>query len=130
ICLFATVPALFVMYLSPTPMPALLASAVAWFLGNTWLGPVQATLQGLAALRMRAMALAILLFVNNLIGLGLGPQVVGILSDALRETLGTDSLRYALLSALCVASLMSAGLFFAATRTLPDDLRRTRESQR
>jgi hypothetical protein len=86
------VPALVVIYLSPTPLPALLMPAAAWFLGNTWLGPVQATLQGLAGLRMRAMALAVLLFVNNLIGLGLGPQVVGIMSDLLRPQLGEDSL--------------------------------------
>ena len=128
-CLLASVPALFVIYLSPTPLPALLVSAVAWFLGNVWLGPVQATLQGLAGLRMRAMALAVLLFVNNLIGLGLGPQVVGILSDMLREQFGVDSLRYALLGSLCVASLLSALLLFAATRTLREDLRRTRERQ-
>lgn len=129
-CLLASVPALFVIYLSPTPLPALLMCAVSWFLGNTWLGPVQATLQGLAGLRMRAMALAVLLFVNNLIGLGLGPQVVGILSDALRDQLGVDSLRYALLGSLCIASLLSALVFMSATRTLREDLRRTRESQR
>lgn len=129
-CLLASVPALFVIYLSPTPLPALLMCAVSWFLGNTWLGPVQATLQGLAGLRMRAMALAVLLFVNNLIGLGLGPQVVGILSDALRDQLGVDSLRYALLGSLCIASLLSALLFMSATGTLREDLRRTREGQR
>ena len=46
---------------------------------------------------MRAMASAILLFVINLIGLGLGPQGVGILSDLLAATSGSESLRYALL---------------------------------
>jgi predicted MFS family arabinose efflux permease len=127
--LLASVPVQFIIFLSPTPLPALIASAAAWFLSNTWLGPVQATLQGLAGLRMRAMALAVLLFVNNLIGLGLGPQAVGILSDALRPQLGDDSLRYALLGALCVASLVSALIFIAATRTLREDLRRTREAQ-
>ena len=76
------------------------------------------------------MALAVLLFVNNLIGLGLGPQVVGFLSDALRPDFGVDSLRYALIGALSIASLLSALLFFAATRTLREDLRRTRENQR
>jgi predicted MFS family arabinose efflux permease len=129
-CLLLSVPALFVIYLSPTPLPALLMCAAAWFLGNTWLGPVQATLQGLADLRMRAMALAVLLFVNNLIGLGLGPQIVGFLSDTLRADFGVDSLRYALVGALSIASLLSALLFFAATRTLREDLRRTRENQR
>jgi hypothetical protein len=46
---------------------------------------------------MRATAAAIMLFIINIIGLGFGPQLVGIASDLLRPTFGNDSLRYALM---------------------------------
>ena len=43
-----------------------------------------ALIQGLAPLRMRAMWAAVTLLVINLIGLGLGPTLIGLLSDLLR----------------------------------------------
>jgi predicted MFS family arabinose efflux permease len=119
-----SIPLHFVIYLSPTPLPALLMTAAVWFLGNTWLGPAQAALQSLAGLRMRAMALAVMLFINNLVGQGLGPQVVGILSDRMRAAYGPDSLRYALLIAVVCASILSAFHFTMAGRSLREDLRR------
>ena len=42
-------------------------------------------------------AAAILLFIINIIGLGLGPTVVGMLADLLAPRFGVESLRYALL---------------------------------
>ena len=42
-------------------------------------------------------------FVLNLIGMGLGPWFVGILSDILMPTMGAESIRYA----LCVAVLVN-----------------------
>lgn len=117
-----SIPLYFALYLAPTALPALLLTVVTWFFGNTWLGPVQATLQGLAGVRMRAMAIAIMLFVNNLIGLGLGPLVVGTLSDLLTPSLGVDSLRFALVIAVSAASALSALHFVLAARTLKADL--------
>ena len=122
LCTLITVPMLFGVYLSPDPAVALILSALVWFFGNTWLGPVQATIAGLAGPRRRGVALALLLFINNLIGLGLGPQIVGILSDALQPSMGIDSLRYAMLWPLVVASIFSAIFFFRAGRTLREDL--------
>ena len=49
--------------------------------------PSFAVAQGLADVRMRAMAAALLLLIINLIGGGVGPQAVGIMSDtSLRRT--------------------------------------------
>ena len=44
-----------------------------------------------------ATALAIVMLLVNLIGMGIGPQIVGLLSDQLMPALGNDSLRYAML---------------------------------
>jgi MFS family permease len=79
--------------------------------------------QGMVGLRMRALASSILLFILNIIGLGLGPQFTGILSDVLHVTtdLGTEALRWALVVSL-VFNVVSALLYVYAARYLKDDL--------
>ena len=72
---------------------------------------------------MRATASAILLFVINLIGLGLGPQAVGILSDLLYSEFGVESLRYAMLSTVVIFAAWSVVHYALAARTLSADLR-------
>ena len=44
---------------------------------------------------MRATASASFLLINNLIGLGVGPLLIGRLSDALKQSYGAEALRYA-----------------------------------
>jgi hypothetical protein len=73
--------------------------------------------------RMRARAAAIQLFIGNLIGLGLGPQIIGLISDALAPRFGADSLRYALLAGV-TASLFAIFAYWRASRNLPMDLER------
>jgi predicted MFS family arabinose efflux permease len=86
--------------------------------------PSYAIAQGLAQLRMRAMASAIMLFVINLIGLGLGPTLVGVLSDAFEPRFGAESLRYALLLALGL-TLWGTLHSLLAGRSLARDLARS-----
>jgi len=64
--------------------------------GAFYLPPSFALIQQLVKVRMRAVASAITLFIANMIGLGIGPQAIGILSDILEPTFGIHSLRYAL----------------------------------
>jgi MFS family permease len=66
-------------------------------LGAFYLGPSFAMVQSVAPLHMRSTVSAIMLFALNLIALGLGPLVVGALSDLLNPAYGTQSLRYALM---------------------------------
>lgn len=60
-------------------VPVLVVAAI---LRYTYLAPMFAVTQKLVEPRMRATAAALLLFVVNLIGYGLGPPVVGAISDA------------------------------------------------
>jgi len=60
-----------------------------------WLGPVVTAVQHLVPQRMRSTASASFLLINNLIGLGVGPYLIGAISTALKQTYGTESLRYA-----------------------------------
>ena len=61
-----------------------------------YLGPTFAMTQNLVGLRMRAVASALLLFIINLIGMGLGPWVAGVLSDVFAAEYGVHALRHAL----------------------------------
>jgi MFS family permease len=85
------------------------------------LGPTFATVQSLVDPAMRALAAALLLLAGNLIGLGLGPLAVGLLSDFLQPTQGPDSLRLALLIVLPFY-VWAAYHYQAAARTLSADL--------
>ena len=71
---------------------------------SSYLGPTFALIQTLAPLRMRAMWAAVTLLVINLIGLGLGPTLVGVISDLMKPHVGEqESLRYALLIVVAAA---------------------------
>ena len=79
--------------------------------------------QSLVRPHMRALASAILLFIINLIGLGLGPWFVGMLSDALKPAYGVDAIRYALLGTVVVGAAWSSVHYLLAGRSLEADLR-------
>jgi len=110
-------------YLWPDYAVALLVSALPGMLGSYYLGPTFALTQAMATLRMRAMAASIMLFIINLIGMGLGPQVTGIVSDLLAAyaDLGSESLRWALVS-LLIVNLVAGLCYFMASRHLRTDL--------
>jgi predicted MFS family arabinose efflux permease len=91
------------------------------FFGSFFLGPVLAVNYRLVKLRMRALTSAILFFILNLIGLGGGPQAVGILNDVLADRHGTEAVRYSLLI-VNLAALLAVLLFVLAGRTLHEDL--------
>lgn len=91
-------------------------------LSLAWIGPVVAGVQGLVAPGGRAVASAVFLFINNLIGIGLGTVFFGAVSDVLREQFGDESLRYAILIGLSFY-VVAALLMALAARTLPKDWR-------
>jgi MFS family permease len=115
-------PFAFLLYLWPDGRTALLLSLPGSFLGGMYVGPTFAMTQTLVLPQMRALASAILLFIINMIGLGLGPQCVGIASDLLRPSLGDDSLRYALLIIVVGCAVWSVAHYLLAARTLREDL--------
>lgn len=98
---------------------------VATMAGALYLGPAIAITHSLVSPSMRAMSSAILFLILNLIGLGLGPLAVGILSDLLSNTYGIDSLRYAI-SWVSLVGLVAVALFFLAARHLPKDMKQSK----
>lgn len=106
-----------------TGVASILTYFVPAVVAGMYLGPCLALTHGLVGLRMRAMASAILLFIINLIGLGIGPFATGFLSDFLRPEFGNESIRYALVTMVLV-NFWCATHYFLATRTLREDLAR------
>lgn len=70
---------------------------------------------------MRSTSVAIIYLFANLIGVGLGPLAVGMLSDALRALLGHESLRYALL-ALCPGYAWGSWHLWRASKSVAGEL--------
>lgn len=129
---YAWMPAVGVLAAFPFYVVAMLLDQPYWaiavlivpsLLNSLWLGPAFGTVQNVAPMRMRALASAVLLFVLNIIGLGLGPFLVGVLSDALSGSFGEESLRYAILIAT-FAYFWAGSHFILAARTLREDLAR------
>ena len=78
------VPFHWVTYLYPSLSVAFPAFCVTMLLAAVFFGPSFAMTQALASLRMRSVATSLLLFVQTLIGFGIGPWAVGAISDWLK----------------------------------------------
>jgi MFS family permease len=123
---YAKLPAIAWLITAPTFAAGLMAPNLwlAWplllipnALNILWLGPVTTAVQHLVPQPMRATASASFLLINNLIGLGVGPLLMGRLSDALKASYGVDSLRNAAVA--CTAFyVLAAILMFVAARYL------------
>lgn len=116
----AAVPFYLVGVLSPTLMISVLVMTVPTALGLAWLGPVISAVQHLVPPNMRATASAIFLFLNNLIGIGVGTLAIGAISDGLQGRFGDDSLRYAILAGTSFY-LVAAAIFLLSARRLEKD---------
>jgi MFS family permease len=114
---YAKLPAIAWLITAPMFVAGLLAPSlwIAWplllipnALNILWLGPVTTAVQHLVPRQMRASASASFLLINNLIGLGVGPLLIGKISTMLKESYGTESLRYAAVG--CTAFYLLAAL--------------------
>ena len=91
--------------------------------GGLYLGPTFTVTQNLVGVNMRSTASALLLFVINFIGYGLGPLIVGRVSDLLIPLAGSEAVRYALLL-FSTLNFWAAWHYWVAPRTLKEDLER------
>jgi predicted MFS family arabinose efflux permease len=115
----------FALCMLTSSFPLMIAAlALTSFLVGFHLGPIFAIAQTVARPSMRALASAIILLTATCFGQGVGPLAVGIINDALKDTYGTDAVRYSLLSA-AVTTTLGALLFVSAARTICGDIKRT-----
>ncbi|MEX6633148.1 spinster family MFS transporter [Hyphococcus lacteus] len=120
IAFLTTVPFFVVGVMATSLWIAFPAFLVLQALSLVWLGPVLTAFQQLVQPNMRATASAVFLFVNNLIGIGLGNLAIGAISDGLKNAYGDESLRYAILCGT-VFYFIAAGLFLLTAPRLKKD---------
>jgi MFS family permease len=126
---YAKLPAIAWLITAPTFVIGLMAPDlwIAWplllipnALNILWLGPVTTAVQHLVPRPMRSTASASFLLINNLIGLGVGPTLIGALSELFKDRFGTEALRYAAVSVVGFY-LVAAFLMAFAIRRLRAD---------
>lgn len=122
-----TIPFTCFIYLTSNTELALAANFVTQMFFSAYLAPNLAMTHALVGLRMRALSSAILFFVLNLVGLGLGPLFIGWVSDLLQPSLGNESIRFAMVYVIPAMSVWSAVHYLLAARTIREDLARAPE---
>jgi len=91
------------------------------FTSGSYLGPSFAMAQTLAPINVRAMSTALFFFVLNIIALGGGPTLTGIISQALVPSLGeVEALRQALLYLLIPYGLSIVVFLWTSTKIVKD----------
>ncbi len=98
-----------------------------YLLGAMYVGPMHSAIQGLVPPNLRATASATNLFVVNMLGLGLGPLLIGLLNDyVFAERFGQLAIRYSLLAALFFGALSSI-VFWFSSQHLAEDFQAARD---
>jgi predicted MFS family arabinose efflux permease len=115
-------PILFLGYFATDWRVAILLLFVPTALNAAYYGPTYATVQGLVKPEARAVAAALMLFAQNLIGLGLGPLLFGMMSDAFKPLAGDESVRWVLYGAAWLG-LIPAFFFWRASLRLNAELK-------
>jgi predicted MFS family arabinose efflux permease len=87
---------------------------------SSYAGPVYAVMQFLIPNNMRAMAVSVHLFILNLVGLGLGPLLIGIMNDGLNPIVGEAGAITLSLVTVTLLALVAVACFWKIS-TLPLD---------
>jgi len=120
----ACVPFQFFAYLSPNLSLVLPMFGAMTFMAAVFFGPSFAMTQAISPLRMRSVATSLLLLVQTLIGQGIGPWLAGYISDNLKPSMGTASLRYSLVI-VGLVNVWAALHYLIGARSLRQDLEGT-----
>ena len=113
-------PILFLGYFATDWRVAIALLFVPTALNAAYYGPTYGCVQGLVKPEARAMAAAVMLFAQNLIGLG--PLLFGMMSDAFKPVAGDESVRWVLYGAAWLG-LIPAFFFWRASLRLKDELK-------
>lgn len=89
-------------------------------------GPIVAVSHSVVKVGMRAFATSVIYLISELLGLGLGPFLIGAFNDHYARTLGVGVIRYSVATA-AVTTLLGGLLFVLAARWLEQDMARTVE---
>ena len=103
---------------------ALVLFIIPGLLSSVYAGPTWSIIQELVPPHKRAIAAAIYLMIFNLVGLGLGPLAVGVLSDLYAPQLGDLSLRWSMITVLLI-SIGGIWYYLRAASSVVSDLQKS-----
>jgi len=113
-----------------SPLAGTLVTFALWgMMAALQYGPVLGVLQSLVMPRMRGIASSFITFLISFVGLGVGPFLVGLLSDIYMPRAGNHSLQWALGTA-SLLQIWALFHFLRAARAIPADLRRVESLSR
>ncbi len=92
------------------------AFVVPAMVGGVYIGSGFAIIQNNTPVEMRSVAAAVNLFILNIVGLGLGPTTVGVISDIYASELGDSSLRVGMTAMIGVMLWGAAHYAYAGWR--------------
>jgi len=118
-----SLPLLFATFLVEDSRLALLCFVIPGSVAQICVPPLLAVTHNIVENRMRALSTAIVLFILNMLGLGLGPLAIGVASDYLAASAGADSLRNAMLLLLPAATLWGLTHFLLAARYIKREMK-------
>jgi len=118
VSIILTIPFSIYTLFSSNKMGAILCYFIPNVLFSLNMGALLTVIQGVVSAEMRSMSSAVYYFVLNLIGMGLGPLFIGIMSDYLTPIYGVESLRYSLffvsiIYLVCIYFYWKAGQYVA-----------------
>jgi len=123
ISILVSIPFTLLILLSSHKYVVLFGVLMTRILWNFYLGPCIAMAHSMVGLKMRALTSAILFLFLNLIGLGLGPLIIGMISDFLNADYGNESLRWALSIGL-IMNVLVIYLFWSSAKFIRSDIER------
>ncbi len=120
--LLASVPFLIMTFTTSSSTLALAFYAVPVLCNHVVLGPIVSSMQTLAGVNKRAAVAAFYLFFVNLISMGFGPLVIGVVSDIFHARFGNASLQYSLMSLTAISCAWAALHLLLASRSIARDV--------
>jgi predicted MFS family arabinose efflux permease len=109
-------------FLGPTMVSAIVCNLAAVFVGSLGIGVALSAIQSFAEETRRATAVSLAVVASSLLGLGLGPFLIGLASDALGRIAGPESLRYAMLGSILFLAWSAAHFCRAARHAVATSL--------
>lgn len=110
------IPAITIALFVPVAPVSLAMIGLTYFLTAGWAANIMATMRSQVPGTRMAVAAAVMGLSFNLVGFGLGPLVVGYVSDALHPALGSNDIRFALFGCTVALSIGLVLLLFASRR--------------
>jgi MFS family permease len=123
ICSILALPGVLLFSFSHSLFLCLVGMTIVSTMSPVHVGPIVGVAHSVVKVGMRAFATSVIYLISELLGLGVGPYLIGVFNDHYRPRLGVDVIRYSTGTA-ALATLIGGLLFIAAARYMVRDMER------